>query len=83
MFHFILNTLLESLTIFAIGSILMFDWVLDTPLTCLKKDKNCEKPAKKLFLETLQQRLEIISNRFLRKILPRNDFLHICLKQVL
>ena len=35
----------------------MFDWVLDTPLTCLKKDKNCEKPVKELFLETLQQRL--------------------------
>ena len=35
----------------------MFDWVLDTPLTCLKKDKNCEKPVKELFLETLQERL--------------------------
>ena len=35
----------------------MFDWVLDTSLTCLKKDKNCEKPVKELFLETLQQRL--------------------------
>ena len=57
MFHFVLNTPLEPLTIFAIGSILMFDWVLDTPLTCLKKDKNCEKPVKELFLETLQQRL--------------------------
>ena len=22
----------------------MFDWVLDTSLTCLKKDKNCKKP---------------------------------------
>ena len=57
MFHFVLNTPLEPLTIFAVGSILMFDWVLDTPLTCLKKDKNCEKPVKELFLETLQQRL--------------------------
>ena len=45
-----LNTPLELLTIFAKGSILMFDWVLDTPLTCLKKDKNCEKPVKELFL---------------------------------
>ena len=48
----------------------MFDWVLHTPLTCLKKGKNCEKPVKELFLETLQQRLEIISKRFLRKTLP-------------
>ena len=36
----------------AIGSILMFDWVLDIP-----QDMNCEKPLKELFLETLQQRL--------------------------
>ena len=83
MFHFILNTPLEPLTIFAIGSILMFDGVLDTPLTCLKKDRNCKKPVKELFLETLQQRLEIISKRFLRKTLPGNDFLHSCLQQVL
>ena len=61
----------------------MFDWVLDMALTCLKKDKNCEKPVKELFLETLQQRLEIISKRFLRKTLPRNDFLHSCFQQVL
>ena len=27
------------------GSVLMFEWVLDTSLTCLKKDKNCEKPV--------------------------------------
>ena len=54
MFHFVLNTLLEPLTIFAIGSIFMFDWFIDTPLTCLKKEKNCEKPVKVLFLETLQ-----------------------------
>ena len=27
------------------GSILMFEWVLDMPLTCLKKDKNCKKPV--------------------------------------
>ena len=47
----------ELLTTFSKGSILMFDWVLDTPLTCLKKDKNCEKPVKELFLETLQLRL--------------------------
>ena len=53
----VLNTPLELLTIFAKGSILMFDWVLDTPLTCLKKDKNCEKPVKELFLEMLQLRL--------------------------
>ena len=39
----------------------MFDWVLDTPLTCLKKDKNCEKSVTELFLETPQQRLEITS----------------------
>ena len=57
MFNFVLNTPLELLTIFAKGSILMFDWVLDTPLTCLKKDKNCEKPLKELFLEMLQLRL--------------------------
>ena len=61
MFYFVLNTPLEPLTIFAIGSILMFDWVLDTPLTCLKKDKNYEKPVNfrntELFLEALQQRL--------------------------
>ena len=35
----------------------MFDWVLDRPLACLKKGKNSEKPAKELFLETLQVRL--------------------------
>ena len=46
MSHFALNTPLERLAIFAIGSILMFDWVLDTPLTCLKKDKNCKKPVR-------------------------------------
>ena len=83
MFHFVLNTPLEPLTIFAIGSILMFDWVLDTPLTCLKKDKNCEKPVKELFLETLQQRLRNISKKFLRKTLPRNDYLQSCFQQVL
>ena len=49
MFQIALNTTLELLTIFAISSILMFDWVQDTPLTCLKKDKNREKPAKELF----------------------------------
>ena len=54
MFHFVLNTPLEPLTILAKGSILMFDWVLNTSLTCLKKNKNCEKPVKEFFLETLQ-----------------------------
>ena len=57
MFISVLNTPLELLTIFAKGSILMFDSILDTPLTCLKKDKNCEKPVQELFLETLQLRL--------------------------
>ena len=57
MFHFVLNSPLEPLPIFATGSILMLDWVLDTSLTCSKKDKNWEKPVKELFLETLQQRL--------------------------
>ena len=74
MFRSVLITSLELLTIFAIGSILMFGWVLDTPLTCSKKEKNCQKPVKKLFLETLQQKLEIISKKFLRKTLLRNDF---------
>ena len=37
--------------------ILMFDWVLDTPLTYLKKGKNSEKLVKELFLETLQVKL--------------------------
>ena len=36
----------------------MFGWVLDIPLTCLKKDENCKKPVKELFLETLLQRLK-------------------------
>ena len=53
MFHFVLNTPLKPLTIFAIGSILMLDWVLDKSLACLKKEKNCEKSEKELFLETL------------------------------
>ena len=55
----------------------MFDWILDTPLTCLKKEKNCEKPVNELFLETLQLRLKIISKKFLRKTLLRNDFLQL------
>ena len=44
-FDSVLNTPLELLTIFAIGSILMFDWVLDTLLTCLKTKtlKNLER----------------------------------------
>ena len=57
MFDSVLNMPLELLTIFATGSILMFDWVVDMPLTCLKKDKNCKKPVKELFLEMLQLRL--------------------------
>ena len=56
MFHFVLNTPLGPSTIFVIGSILMFECVLDTPLTCLKKDKNYKKLVKELFLETQQQR---------------------------
>ena len=39
--------------ILAKGCILMFDWVLGMSLTCLKKDENCKKPVKELFLETL------------------------------
>ena len=42
----VLNTPLELLTIFAKCPVLMFDWALDTPLTCLKKDKKCEKNCK-------------------------------------
>ena len=57
MFDSVVNTPLELLTIFAIDSILMFDWVLDTPLTYLKKGKNSEKLVKELFLETLQVKL--------------------------
>ena len=49
MLYIVLNTTLELLTIFAINSILMFDWVLDTPLTCLKKDKNRENLQKSYF----------------------------------
>ena len=56
-FDSILNTPLELLTIFAKGSTLKFDWVLDTPLTCSKKYKNCKKSVKELYLETLQLRL--------------------------
>ena len=57
MFNSVLNKPLELLTIFAKGSILMFDWVLDTPLTCSKKDKNCKKLVKELFLGMTQLRL--------------------------
>ena len=64
---------LEPLTIFT-----MFHWVLDTPLTCLKKDKNSEKPVKELFLETLQQRLRNNFKEISEKNLLRNDFLHSC-----
>ena len=35
----------------------MFDWVLEAPLTCSKKDKKYEKPVKELFLKMLQLRL--------------------------
>ena len=52
----ILNTPLELLAIFAKSSILIFDWILDTPLICLKNDKNCKKPVEELFLE-MQLRL--------------------------
>ena len=45
MFDSLLNIPLELLTIFAKDSILMFHWVLDTPLICLKKDKNYKKPV--------------------------------------
>ena len=45
MFEPVLNTPLDLLTIVVKGSILMFDWVLDMPLTSLKNDKNCEKPV--------------------------------------
>ena len=45
MFDSFLNMPLELLTIFAKDFILMFHWVLDTPLICLKKDKNCKKPV--------------------------------------
>ena len=51
------DTLLEPLNIFTIGSILMFDCVLDTPLTFLKKNQKCEEPVKELLSEMLQQRL--------------------------
>ena len=43
-----------TINFFAKGSFLMFDSVLDTCLTCLKKDKNCKKSVKELFLETMQ-----------------------------
>ena len=56
---------------------LMFSWVLDTSLTCLKKDKNFEKPVN--LLEMLQQRLEIISKRFLSITLARNYFFQLFL----
>ena len=55
----------------------MFDWVLDTPLTCLKKDKNCEKPVKDLFFRNAA------AKEFLRKTLLRNDFVHSYFQQVL
>ena len=61
----------------------MFDLALGTSLTCFKKNKNCKKPAKELFLEMLQQRLRNISKKFLRKTLPRNDYLQSCFQQVL
>ena len=69
MLNSVLNTPLELSTIFANGSILMFEWVLEKDKkerkklrkkereNCSKRDKNCEKPLKELFLETLQLRL--------------------------
>ena len=47
MFDSLLNTPLKLLASYfrKIGCILMFDWVLDTPLRCLKKDKNYKKPG--------------------------------------
>ena len=30
----------------------MFHWVLAMTLTCLKKDKNCEKPVRSLLVES-------------------------------
>ena len=55
----------------------MFDWILDMPLTYLKKDKNCKKPVKELLLEMLELRLR--SKKFLRKTQLRNDFLQLFL----
>ena len=49
----VLNTPLELLPICAKGSIVIFDWVLDTPLACLKKNKNCEKPVKKVIFRNV------------------------------
>ena len=43
-----------------------------------ERQKLWKKTVKELFLETLQQRPEIISEKFLRKTLGRNDFLHSC-----
>ena len=43
-----------------------------------KERQKLKKPVKELFLEMLQQRPEIISEKFLRKTLGRNDFLHSC-----
>ena len=48
-----------------------------------KERQKLQKPVKRLFLGTLQQKLEIISKKFPIKTLPRNDFLHSCFQQVL
>ena len=46
-----------------------------------ERQRNPRKTWKVIFLETLQQRLKIITKTFLRKTLPRNYFLHSCFKE--
>ena len=50
MFDSVLNTPLELLTIFAKGSILMSEWVLDTPLTYMFKEKQKLRKTCKLII---------------------------------
>ena len=50
MFDSVLNTPLELSTIFAKGSILMFEWVLDTPLTYMFKEKQKLRKTCKLII---------------------------------
>ena len=70
MFDSVLNRPLELLTIFE-KSFILDVWLGSRQASdILKKDKNCEKPVKELFLKTLQLRL-------------RNNFLHSCFLQVL
>ena len=45
MFHFVLNTPPEPLIIFAIDSIVMFDWFQDTP-DMFKERQNLQKTCK-------------------------------------